>query len=104
MRISDLLHDLYWFEIILLVLLCTGDTVTTQVAVMKGAIEINPLAAHLLRSQWAFVGAKMGAMVLFVCVFERARRRSLRYLSFQVGAMGLLSLLYLAAIGINLLS
>src|SRR3989304_3646396 len=41
---------LYWFQLSLLVVLCAGDTITTQIAVTKGAIEVNPLAARLLHS------------------------------------------------------
>src|SRR3989304_9445170 len=93
---------LYWFQLFLLVVLCAGDTITTQIAVTKGAIEVNPLAARLLHSQLAFVGVKMGAILLFVYVFERARRRAPHYLTLQIGAMTVLALLYALAIGVNL--
>jgi len=94
---------LYLVGLVAFVLLNVGDVITTIVAIERGSTELNPLVAPLLNSSnHTFVLVKLAAVVAFVAVFERSRRRVGRYLPFQVGSLLFLCTLYLLAVCINL--
>jgi len=83
--------------------LFVADVVTTLVVIGRGSVEANPVVTPLLSHDLLFIAVKMAALSVFVYVFERARRRRPQYLKFQVGALAVLSLLYIVAVRINLL-